>query len=74
MNEEDQLDEYPPGYDEDEITADEFYACPVGVALWEQYRAEHPDAPAGPPPSEEEALGAVAHWDHIGGCGNCNED
>jgi hypothetical protein len=74
MSQEDLLDEYPPGYDPDEITAEEFYACPVGVTLREQYRAEHHDAPAEPPPSEEEVPLATAYWDHIAGCGNCNED
>ena len=74
MNENNLLDEDIPGFEVDEMPSDdEFYACPVGVALWEKYRAEHPDAPTEPPEGSEDLPDAVAYWKHASDCDNCNE-
>ncbi len=67
------LGEFPPGHDPNEVTAGEFYACPVGVALWEQYRAGHPEASAEPPGGSEDLPDAVAYWRHASDCDDCNE-
>jgi hypothetical protein len=71
--EEELLEEFPPRYGPDEVTSGEFYACPVGVALWEKYRAGHPNAPAEPPCRSEVLPDAVEYWAHSNDCDDCNE-
>ncbi|MBB5056065.1 hypothetical protein HDF16_000734 [Granulicella aggregans] len=72
-HEEELLNEDPSGYDPGAPTADDFYACPIGVALWEQYRAGHPDAQAEPPALPESLPDAVEYWAHANSCDDCNE-
>jgi hypothetical protein len=71
--EENLSDDFPPGYDSEEMTSGEFYACPVGVVLWEEYRARHPNAQAEPPGLPESLPGAVEYWEHSNACDDCNE-
>ena len=80
-NEDDQLDESPPGLDwpaDHPPTAgdDTFYACEVGTALWKHYRRFYPTAPERPPgwPEIREYPGAGDYLRHVSTCLNCRED
>jgi hypothetical protein len=52
---------------------DEPFACEVGTALWQAYRAQNPGAPIEPSACPEELPEAVAFWEHSSKCDNCNE-
>jgi hypothetical protein len=67
------LAECPPGHDPDLLTADEFFACPVGEALWARYRRSHPEAPAQPPACAEHLPEAEEYWEHTNTCDDYNE-
>ncbi len=58
-------------------TADDWFACPTGPALWEAYRTAHSEGRTNPLVLPEDVPDAPlelrAYRDHINGCGNCLE-
>jgi hypothetical protein len=54
---------------------EEFFACPIGVNLWNEYRQRRPEAPAVPPECAEELTDpdTALFWLHVSACLDCNE-
>jgi hypothetical protein len=53
-------------------TMDGAHACPIGVYLWKQYRAAHPEAPEVPPDCSEDIPKAGDYTTHVNACLDCN--
>jgi hypothetical protein len=54
---------------------EEPFACPVGMALWKEYRRRNPEAPKVPP---EDLMGCtdaelMPYIMHVDTCDDCNE-
>jgi hypothetical protein len=56
-------------------TPDEPIACPIGLALWEEYRRRNPQGLKTPPQSPEDHPDPepVAYFGHVDSCDDCNE-
>jgi hypothetical protein len=54
--------------------SEEFIACPIGLALWEEYRRRNPHGLAVPPecPEDHPDPELAAYFDHVSNCDDCN--
>jgi hypothetical protein len=54
---------------------DEPFACPVGVALWLEYRRRNPNGLTRPPLDGQEITNPelLPYVQHVGGCDDCAE-
>jgi hypothetical protein len=51
------------------------FVCPIGVALWQEYRRRNPKAPKVPPENLMEYTDPrmTAYVAHVNSCDDCNE-
>jgi hypothetical protein len=51
------------------------FACPIGIALWEEYRRHNPDGLKVPPTDGDGVTDPelFAYLDHSNSCDDCNE-
>ncbi|NYF91567.1 hypothetical protein HDF08_003686 [Edaphobacter lichenicola] len=56
-------------------TTVDFIACPIGLALWEEYRRRNAHGVAVPPecPEDHPDQELAPYFDHVSTCENCNE-
>ena len=56
-------------------TDDEPIACPIGLALWHEYRRLHPDGVKVPPIASEQCKDPALndYCNHVATCEDCNE-
>jgi hypothetical protein len=54
---------------------EEPFACPIGEALWLEYRRRNPDGLTLPPACPENHHGPemAEYFEHVNGCDYCNE-
>ena len=58
----------PSGYEEP-------FACPIGIAVWLEYRRRNPNAPKVPPEDLKNYTDPrmAAYVAHVNSCDDCNE-
>jgi hypothetical protein len=54
---------------------EEPFACPVGIALWEEYRRRYPDGLKVPPVDLMDCTDPdlMPYAEHVDSCDDCNE-